>query len=72
MSIDGVVDDIDFRPDEPFEKWFVRIVQHFIPLLEPFEFFGFFGPEPLQIVAGEFGQLSQSLALAWAMTSCEG
>jgi hypothetical protein len=49
MAVDAVVNDIDFRPREPFEERLVRVVQHLVPLLEPFQLLGFGCPEGLRV-----------------------
>ncbi len=52
MSVDAVMNDIYLRPREPLVKRLIRIVQHLVPFLEPFQFFCLGGPEALWIFQG--------------------
>jgi len=54
MPVNRVMDNIRFRPDEPFEERFIGIVQNLVPFLEPFQLFGFLGPKRLRILESVF------------------
>ena len=56
MAVNRIVNDVDLCPHEPFEERLVRVVQDLVPLAEPFEFLGLFGPEPFEVLPGGRGQ----------------
>ncbi len=51
MTVNRVMNDIGFPSHEPLEERLVGIIQHLVPFLEPFQFFGFLRPKRLWILS---------------------